>query len=371
MNVIFSKKDLCYALEATQKAAQTKVTSNTNNGFLLIAKDNQVEFQANDFSIGIKTVIPAHVQEGGIVNILASSLLSTIRQMPTDTITMEMKDHETTVYFHSGTYKANFQTRNSQDFPSVSVLDKSHHIKVKSFDFQNMARLTTFAAATDKQQPLFTGVLFDIENSVFTMVATNTHRMAAKELSLPTADDMQGRFIVPVDAINDCCKLLSVCGDETELEISWTARHVAFSINDTYYVGPLIDGEFPNYKRVIPQHFDSVATLDLKEFMEAVRFVSPIANDNNYQSINFAFKEGSLKIFEEDPTIGQSETFIPCQLDGEEMSITFKITYIEDILKHSTGEKIYLHLLKNGAMLVEQEEDKSFRYVVTPMRGRR
>ena len=88
------------------------------------------------------------------------------------------------------------------------------------------------------------------------------------------------------------------------------------------------------------------------------------------KTINFKFENGTLEAFEEDPDIGRSETSIPAELDGADVKITFNCTYVEDILRHSKGEKIILHVKKNGPMVVEQEEDKAYRYVVTPMRGR-
>lgn len=154
------------------------------------------------------------------------------------------------------------------------------------------------------------------------------------------------------------------------MEISWSKNHVAFTIGSTYFISNLINGEYPEYQRVIPQSFDAHAELNLHDFAEAVRFVSPISRDVNYNTINFHFKQGLLEVFEEDPEIGRSDTSIPVKLEGDDIDITFNCSYIEDILKHSKGETITLHLLKSGPMLVEQQDDKTYRYVVTPMRGR-
>lgn len=369
MRVIFKKQDLNHALETVQRAAQTKVTSNTNNGFFIAAKDNRVEFQANDYTIGIKTFCNAQVEENGIVVIAAPQLLSTIKMFPSDTIVMELKKNETHVTFEAGNYIAKFPTRSHNDFPEILNMQNTAKAIIKCKDLIEMTNLVQYAAANDKQKPLFTGILFEIKDNIFTMAATNTHRLAVKELTLEENATGEARILVPAAIMSDVIRLLPE-GEDEKVELNWAKNHVAFSFNDTYFITSLINGVYPDYRRVIPLRFDSKAELNLNEFINAVRFVSPISRDVNYQTINFFFKDGVLEIYEEDPDIGKSDTSIPVNLEGENIQITFNCTYIEDILKHSKGEKIILNLLKNGPMLVEQEEDKTYKYVVTPMRGR-
>lgn len=369
MKVTFNTSDLIGALEKVQRAAQTKVTSNTNNGFFIACDGEKAEFQANDYSIGISTFCEASIEEKGIVVISAPQLLSTIKMMPSGPVVMEQKKGETTVYFKAGRYTAKFPTRENDDFPTVSEIDHAYHADVRCKDLMELVNQVSFATSTDSKNPLFTGVLCEIKENTFTMVGTNSHRLAVKEITLDKPAAGTGRFICPSYVLLELIRMLPQ-DDEATVEISWASKHVAFSFGETYFVSNLINGEYPDYKRVFPENFDLHATLDLKEFEEAVRFVSPISRDMSYKTINFEFGEGQLKAYEEDPEIGRSETTIPAELDGDDVKITFNCIYIEDIIKHSKGNKIYLHIKKSGPMLVEQEEDKAYRYVVTPMRGR-
>lgn len=368
MKVLFDMKDLITALETVQSAAQTKVTSNTNNGYFIAARNGTVEIQANDFSVGIKTMVPATIEEEGFLVIAAPQLSSTIKMMPQGIVTMEQKSGETVVTFKNGTYNASFPTRSSDDFPEVREFEKVNTATISSKELISMISMVQFAVATDRANAIFTGILFELEGPLMTVVATNTHRLACKESTLSKEATDKGRIVVPSGVLSDVCRLLP-SGEEEQVEISWASNHVAFSFGKTYFISTLINGEYPEWRRVIPGSFDAEVTLSLKEFLDAVRFVSPISRDMSYQTINFYFNEDTLEIYEEDPTIGRSDTSIPAKKSGENVKITFNCNYIEDILKHSKGETIILHLLKNGPMLVEQEEDKAYRYVVTPMRG--
>ena len=180
----------------------------------------------------------------------------------------------------------------------------------------------------------------------------------------------EGRMIVPSGILSDVCKLLPV-EEDAEVEVSWAKSHAAFTFGNTYFITNLISGQYPDYHRVIPSRFDVEAVFNLKELSDAIRMVSPISRDVSYNTVNFNFDDNQVEIYAEDSDIGGSKVSIPAKLSGLlPLSIIFNCSYIEDILKHSTGDTITLYLMNRGPMLVEQEEDKNYKYVVTPMRGK-
>lgn len=369
MKVIFQKDDLSRALDIVSRAAQNKITSNTNNGIYISATDGEAEFQANDFSIQIKTSCPGVVEEMGDTVVAAPQLPAMIKLLPPGEVTMEQKKEDGFITFTAGNAVYRFPIRSVDDFPMVETMQNTSHVTVDTDVLANMVNLTQYAAATDKQKPFFTGILFEIKGASFAMAATNTHRLAAKETTLAIPSDNPGRLIVPASVMSEVVRLLPPGDDET-VDISWAKTHIAFAFGNTYFISTLINGEYPDWHRVIPPRFDSTVVVDLKAFREAVAMVSPISRDMSYKTINFHFEENLVEIYEEDKAIGSSRASVPAKLTGDPIHIVFNCFYIEDILKHSKGETVTLHLLKNGPMLVEQEEDKTYQYVVTPMRGR-
>lgn len=369
MKAIFQKDALARALDIVSHAAQNKVTSNTNNGIFISANDGEVEFQGNDYSIAIKTSCPAAVEEMGDIVVAAPQLPSMIRLLPPGEVIMEQKKGEGFISFSAGNAVYRFPVRSSEDFPTVEMMQNPSTCTIAAETLSDMVNLTQYSAATDKQKPFFTGILFEIKGASFAMAATNTHRLAAKEVQLAIPAENPGRMIVPAGVCAEVVRLLPQ-GEEETVDIFWAKNHIAFAFGNTYFISTLINGEYPDYHRVIPTRFDSTVTVSLKEFREAVAMVSPISRDMSYKTINFHFEEGKVEIYEEDKSIGSSRASVSAELDGTPIHIVFNCVYIEDILKHSKGEKIILHLQKSGPMLVEQEEDKKYQYVVTPMRGR-
>ena len=184
MKVIFKKEDLVKALDIVQRAAQNKVTSNTNNGIYIKAAGSTAEFQANDYSIAIKTSCSASVEEEGDIVTASPQLPVMIRLLPGSEVIMEQKKGEGFVTFRSERAVYHFPIRNPDDFPMVEVMENADGASVKAKVLSEMVNLTQYAAATDRQKPFFTGILFEIRGNSFAMAATNTHRLAAKESTL-------------------------------------------------------------------------------------------------------------------------------------------------------------------------------------------
>ena len=371
MKIIFEKKNLSQALNTVQKAAQNKISSNTNNGIYINAANGKIEFQANDYSIAIKAVCEGEVLEEGTVVILSNFLPEMIRCLPDEKITMEQKKDENMVVITCGNTISNkLNTKKAEDFPVISEIDHKNYFLIESDKLRTMTNMVQFAAETDKQKkPFFTGILFEVNDTSFAMAATNTHRLAAKTTILSTPSSEAGRMIVPSGIMSDIIKLLPV-EENVNVEISWARSHIAFSFKDIYFVSTLINGEYPDYHRVIPNHFDSMVTVDCHAFTDAVNRATLLSRNINYNIIKFEFKKDEVKISAEDKDEGSIEERVPSVLSGDPLDIVFNCFYVADILKHSSGNNIILHLLKNGPMLVEQENDKDYQYVVTPMRGR-
>ena len=368
MKITFEKQNLSKALDTVQRAAQNKITSNTNNGIYISALNGQIEFQANDYSIGIKTICEGKIEEEGSVVILSHFLPEMIKRLPEGIVTIEQKKNENTVQITCGKTINKFLTKNIDDFPMLQEMDHQNHFFIDSQTLKDMTALTQFAASTDKQKPFFTGILFEVEKTRFSMAATNTHRLAAKDFTLEKEASANGRMIVPSGIMSDVTRLLP-SEDPVSVEISWARSHIAFTFGSVYFISTLISGEYPDYHRVIPDHFDSTVVLDRRLFTEAIGRASLLSRDVSYNTINFSFKDDAVDISVEDKDVGAINETVPASLTGDDVEIVFNCFYIEDILKHSAGNTNTLHLLKNGPMLVEQENDPSYSYVVTPMRG--
>ena len=208
MKVRFNKSILSHALDTVQRAAQTKITSNTNNGILIRAAEGSISFEANDYTIGIKTSCEAEILEPGDVVVAAPQMPGMIKLLPGEEVILETDDAASLCHFRAGSAHYRFPTMSYDDFPQVEEMERVNVCHMACADLQKLNSLIAYAAAMEKNNPVFNGILFEIKGSVFSMSATNTHRLAIREITLPEEATSTGRFIVPSGILNDVCRLL-------------------------------------------------------------------------------------------------------------------------------------------------------------------
>ena len=202
MKVRFNKSILSHALDTVQRAAQTKITSNTNNGILIRAAEGRISFEANDYTIGIKTSCEAEILEPGDVVVAAPQMPGMIKLLPGEEVILETDDAASLCHFRAGSAHYRFPTMSYDDFPQVEEMERVNVCHMACADLQKLNSLIAYAAAMEKNNPVFNGILFEIKGSVFSMSATNTHRLAIREITLPEEATSTGRFIVPSGILN-------------------------------------------------------------------------------------------------------------------------------------------------------------------------
>lgn len=369
MKLVFQKQDLSKTLQTVQKTAQAKTNSNVVNGILIKAITDIIEIQANDFDMGYRIKTTGTIEEKGEMVITTSYLSELVRKMPGNTITFISKENSGNVTIIAEKSKFDFLTIPVDNFPLVDIMvSDSRKVYINSADLKELIEDTTYSCASEDSRPIFTGALLDIQDKKVIMVATNTHRMAYKEKLLAEKGTESMKAIIPSKILNEIARLLSTEEPE-QVKIVWNRTQIAFEIGNTYVITRLIEGEYPNYEKVIPKNFDAVVTLKRNEINDAVERASIIAKDVNYNVIHYEFSPTEVKLTSQNPDVGMVEEVAACQLEGKNIKISFNSKYVLDILKHLDKEEIYFYMKENGPMMIKQKDDDFYIYVVTPMRA--
>ena len=223
------------------------------------------------------------------------------------------------------------------------------------------------ACATDVARPIFMGTFLDVQGDQMTMVATDTHRLALKTATLDAPVDNPLQAVIPSRLLSEISRQLPTDIPET-VEITAVRNYLAVQFGNVYIRTRLIEGEFPNYRRVIPSDFKCIVTVDRAEFTGAVERASIVAKDAQYNVINFIVADDQIKLMSQHPDYGTVEDYVPCHLEGQGLDISFNGKFILDILKHCHDSEVILKSKENSPMLVQDKEDTSCVFVVTPMR---
>lgn len=367
MLIKFPKENLQKAINTLQKAAQNKVNSNLPGGIYLSAKDNKVELQANNFSLGIKTTVDAQVIEPGTMFIGTRYFQELVKRLSGNVIELNKPEGSNKLVIKSEQSEFTLHTLNVDDFTFVEQISEQNSILIDADDMKQLIDLTSFAAATDEDRPVFSGCLLELKNNAATMVATDTHRMAIKKIEVKEPIITEMRAIIPVGILSELSRLLPI-DNPTFVKIIWNQSQVAFLFDNVYLLSKLIDGVYPDYEKVIPLQFDANVKISRRDFADAVDRICLLAKDISYNIIRYDWSDKEVILSSKNSEIGGAKDIVACDLKGRNFTISFNGKYFTDILRHSTSDDIHLSLKENGPVVIRQDNNQHYTYVVTPVR---
>ena len=367
MHITFPKANLQKAINVLQKVSQNKTSSNLPGAIYITTKNGQVELQGNDFELGIRLTIDGDIKEPGTLVVGSRYFQELIRKLPGDTIELYKPEDGNSLTITSGSSEFNLVTLHPDDFSLVEQIHDQDHVNIDSFAMKELIDLTNYAAATDEDRPVFTGALLEIKENEVTMVATDTHRMAVKKITIDEPATTPMRAIIPTKTLAEVSRLLPT-DNPAMINIIWNRTQIVFNFESIYIISRLIEGTYPEYEKVIPSQFDSSAVINRHEFAGAVDRVSLLAKDMSYNVIRYDWSEVQVTLSSQNAEIGMAKEEIPVEFKGTPFTISFNGRYISDILRHSTGDNIHMYLKQNGPVVIRQDNNPNYTYVVTPVR---
>ena len=367
MHITFPKANLQKAINVLQKVSQNKTSSNLPGAIYMTTKNGQVELQGNDFELGIRLTIDGDIKEPGTLVVGSRYFQELIRKLPGDTIELYKPEDGNSLTITFGSSEFNLVTLHPDDFSLVEQIHDQDHVNIDSFAMKELIDLTNYAAATDEDRPVFTGALLEIKENEVTMVATDTHRMAVKKITIDEPATTPMRAIIPTKTLAEVSRLLPT-DNPAMINIIWNRTQIVFNFESIYIISRLIEGTYPEYEKVIPSQFDSSAVIDRREFAGAVDRVSLLAKDISYNVIRYDWAESNVTLSTQNTEIGMAKEDVAVEFKGTPFTISFNGRYISDILRHSTGDNIHLFLKQNGPVVIRQDNNPNYTYVVTPVR---
>lgn len=367
MKFTCQKEKLVYAAQIVQKAVSSKPQMPILSGIYLNAFDNTLELQATDYELGISCKIEGNIEQPGAIVLSGRYFQEVVRRLPGDIVEISTNQEDNTVKITSNSAQFNLLSLPAAEFPVLKPLDGTITFNIRDNVFRDLIKKTVFACSTDEARPVFTGGLLDVNNSDVLMVATNTHRLAVKREIL---DEFNGaiKIIIPSKILNELAKIM-VSEVPSNVLIHCSHNQISFTFDNVYITSRLIEGQFPDYKRVIPPEFVTNITLKTDEFLAAVERVSLISRGGDYNIIKLSFKQGAVLITSNNPDIGKAEESVAIDLQGNDLDIAFNAKYVTDILKNIDSEKFNFSLnTPLSPASIKPLDDEDYTYIITPVR---
>jgi DNA polymerase-3 subunit beta len=362
MRISVSKDELVSKLGVVARAVSTRTAVQILAGVLLRAEGGTIELAATDMELSLRTTLEAEVEGQGAVVVPGRLLVDIARTLPAGEVTIEHRENEGVVTLTCGSASFRLNTYNAEDFPRLPETDTTSLFEVeKEALLETIARVSR-AASRDESRPVLTGVLVRFEGGKLIMAATDSYRMAVKETPLESGVG-ELEAIVPARAL---AELQRIAAGAESVRVGVHENQVLFSVDAVWLTTRRIDGQFPNYRQLLPETFEHEVTLPRSEALDVVRRVSVLAQRNTPLRLRFA--EGELTITAQTQDIGEAKESIPVPFTGEPLEIGFNAEFLRDGLESVDADEVALRLISALRPGLLRAENESFWYLIMPIR---
>ena len=361
MKFRITKEHLLSGLQQVQHVVSTRTTLPILSNVLLEAKDGQLRLTTNDLDVGVSALVSAEVEVEGSTTLPARRLVNIVKELPASEVEFEVDgDHVSTINCGPSYFKILGLTH--EEFPALPNFENAKEFKFSQAILKDSLKKTSYAISTDETRYVLNGIYFAFENNTLIMVATDGRRLAMVDHDLEFPKSHETTIIVPTKAVNELQRLLG----EGELTIAIAENQVAFILDGLILVSRLIEGNYPNYRQVIPEKTVDRITLERESFLETVHRVSLLTSDKSH-SLKLVFGEDNIDIMANSPDIGEARESIAVQHKGNQFSIAFNPEFLMAPLRNLDTDEVYLHLIDEMSPGVIKI-NTSFLYVLMPMR---
>jgi DNA polymerase-3 subunit beta len=361
-----SRDALVTQLQATARVASTRSAIQALSGVQILASDTGVELRATDMEVGLRTPLQAAVERAGEAVVPARLMLDVARALPSSEVSLEFRASEQDVEVVSGSAVFHIRTLRLEDFPPFPEPASDTVVKVPAEEFVTTVQTVARAVSRDETRPILTGVLVSAAERELRMVATDSYRLSVKEAKLDDPLDATFEANVPARALGEVVRVVQAEGAD-QIQIGLGHNQVMFDVAGVVLSSRLIDGQFPNYRQLLPDRYEHELKLSGAEVIEVVRRISLLAQKN--APLRLAFSEGELRVSAQTPDVGEASESLPVPYSGEPLEIGFNPEFLRDGLESVAADEITLRLispLRPG--LIEGGPDEGFLYLIMPIR---
>src|ERR671915_1050459 len=375
MRAVCSTETFGKKLAMVSRGVSARSTIQLLGGILLESRGEVLGISATDMEISIQTSSQAEVDGEGRVVIPARIFNDIVRSLPGGSFSLEHDDSEGTVRLAAGENEYRIRTFAADDYPQLPKFPEEGTFSMPGESLVETVEKVSRSYSRDETRPVLTGILISFEDSRVRMVTTDSYRLSIKETELATTTfDGSREAIIPARAMQEVSRIFS-SSDEEEVEVSLSENQALFRVGDVLFGTRLIDGNFPEYKRLLPTTFEREISVGREELIGTLRRVNLFAQRQTPPvPVSLSFSEGSVEVIVRNGEIGEAHERLPATSE-DEFLISFNPSYLLDGVSAIDTEQVVFKFnepLKPGLIVPgvdgDSEEEPDFLYLIMPMR---
>jgi DNA polymerase-3 subunit beta len=374
MKVSCLQENLAHGLSIVGRAVSARSTLPVLGNILIATDGGRLKLSATDLEVGITCWIGAKVEETGSTTVPARTFTDLVSALPPGRVDLELMVRTQTLNLRAARSEANIKGIDAQEFPIVAIPDESARgIPIEPDVLRSAIEQVAFAAATDESRPILTGVLAQFDHQELTLAAADGFRLSVRTVTLPNAVSDPFSIIIPANALTE---LRRVSGDQEEpitIHVTPERNQVIFELTDVVLVSQLIDGNFPDYRQIIPRERHTHTVFDTAPFLKACKMAQIFARDAaNISRIQVEpgseLEPGRVRVSATAAETGEDVSELDASVEGREIEIAFNVKYLIDVLSVTSAPQVGLDTTTSSSPgVIRPVGDDGFTHVIMPM----
>lgn len=361
MKFTVEKNVLLNGVQAVQNVISSKTTLPILSHILIESQQDSIRLTATDLDVGISCVIPVDIQEQGAITVPAKRFGDIIKELSANEILVTTKKNNS-IIIETDSVQFKIMGNAREEFPKLPEVKDREAIKLEQPQLKAMIGLTAFAVSFDETRYILNGILFKISKNAVSLVSTDGKRLAVVERKVAHDTDKEHSMIIPIKTIHELTRHLK---DQGFVSIVVSNNQVLFDFGSVIIISRLIDGEFPDYRQVIPPVSENKIRINRAQFLGAVRRAALLSTPD-YQAVKLEVFKNKLLVSKSTPDIGESREEMAIDYRGKEMMIGFNPVYVMDVLKNLTDDTVEFEVTDSEKPVVARTD--GYVYIVLPMR---
>ncbi|MCG6468021.1 DNA polymerase III subunit beta [Vibrio parahaemolyticus] len=365
MKFTIERSHLIKPLQQVSGALGGRPTLPILGNLLIKVEENVLSMTATDLEVELVSKVTLEGDfEAGSITVPSRKFLDICRGLPDDAIITFVLEGDR-VQVRSGRSRFSLATLPANDFPNIEDWQSEVEVSLSQADLRTLIDKTQFSMANQDVRYYLNGMLFEIDGTTLRSVATDGHRMAVSQTQLG-ADFAQKQIIVPRKGVQELVKLMDAPEQPVVLQIG--SSNVRAEVNNFIFTSKLVDGRFPDYRRVLPQHTNKTLIASCDELRQAFSRAAILSNEK-FRGVRVNLAGSEMRITANNPEQEEAEEMLDVTFEGDSIEIGFNVSYVLDVLNTLRCEKVQVSMSDaNASALIENADDDSAMYVVMPIR---
>ncbi|NRB67389.1 MAG: DNA polymerase III subunit beta [Vibrio sp.] len=365
MKFSIERNHLLKPLQQVSGALGGRPTLPILGNLLLKVEDNMLSMTATDLEVELISRVALEGDfEAGSVTVPSRKFLDICRGLPDDSVITFVLEGDR-VQVRSGRSRFSLSTLPANDFPNIEDWQSEVEVSLTQGELRGLIEKTQFSMANQDVRYYLNGMLFEIDGTILRSVATDGHRMAVSQVQLG-ADFAQQQIIVPRKGVLELVKLLDAPEQPVTLQIG--SSNVRAEVNNFVFTSKLVDGRFPDYRRVMPQTTTKTLEAECDELRQAFSRAAILSNEK-FRGVRVNLADTEMRITANNPEQEEAEEMLDVSFEGEPIEIGFNVSYVLDVLNTLRCDKVRVSMSDaNASAMIENVDDDGAMYVVMPIR---